>query len=238
MDMKIIGVHACQMVFKKRPQDIVKIFLTKENVKNFSHALKVCADQKKSYKITTEEDLEKVSGSLHNEGVCFYVKKRPIHTSDAFLEKLSNKRTCIVALENVENPHNIGALMRVCANFGVTALLLQNAKNFQNAAVFRVSEGGAEWLELLDCQDMMKSIDKFKRSGFSVYTTSSHIGRPPHKVSFPDKTMFVFGSEKLGISRNILNKGDAILSIPSTGHVESLNVTCAASIILNAYYGK
>lgn len=224
------------MVFQKRPQDIVKIFLTEDNVREFSHILKACAAQKKIYKITTNEDLEKISGSLHHEGVCFYIKRKQIFDFKHFLSKSKQKKLCIVALENVDNPHNVGALMRVCANFGVNAILIQKAGTFQNAAVFRTSEGGAEWIDLIDCTNLADAVLAFKENGFKIFTTSSHIGRPPEKAEFSDKTLFVFGSERSGITQNLLKKGDAILSIPSTGHVESLNVSCAASIILNAYY--
>lgn len=236
MEMKIAGVHACLMAYQKRPNEIVKIFLTDENVKTFSDVLKWCAAHKKSYKITTSEDIERVSGSTHHEGVCFYVKKSPLCSVSDFLEKYKFKKSCVVALENVENPHNVGALLRVCANFGVTALLIKKAPHFQNAAVFRTAEGGAEWVEFIDCDNLTKAVLKFKTAGYKVFTTSSHVGRSPSKIKFSDKTLFVFGSEKLGISRDLLTKGDAIISIPSTGNVESLNVTCAASILLSAYY--
>jgi len=236
MEMKIIGYNACQMVFQKRPQDIAKIFLTEENVKKFSAVLKMCAAKKISYKITAEEDLERVSGSLHHEGVCFYVKKKTIASHEHFLTKNREKKVCVVALENVDNPHNIGAIMRVCANFGVRAILLKKASTFQNSAVFRTAEGGGEWVDLIDCPDVMDAVLDFRKNGFKVFTTSSHVGRPPHKVVFPEKTLLVFGSERFGLSQDLLKKGDAILSIPSTGHVESLNVSCAASIILNEYY--
>lgn len=238
MEMKIIGYNACQMVFQKRPQDIAKIFLTEENVKKFSPTLKMCAAKKISYKVTTEEDLERVSGSLHHEGVCFYVKKKTIFSHEKFLLNMreKDKKTCVVALENVDNPHNIGAIIRVCANFGARAILLNKASTFQNPAVFRTAEGGAEWVELIDCKNLMDAVLDFRKNGFKIFTTSSHIGRPPHKVVFPDKTLLVFGSERFGLTQDLLKKGDAILSIPSTGHVESLNVSCAASIILNQYY--
>lgn len=236
MEMKIIGYNACQMVFQKRPQDIVKIFLTEENVKKFSSVLKMCAAKKKAYKITTDEDLEKISGSLHHEGVCFYVKKKNIPSYEQFLSKTHDKKICVVALENVDNPHNVGAIMRVCANFGASALLLQKASIFQNPAVFRTSEGSAEWVDLLDCKNLTDAVLDFRKNGFKIFTTSSHIGKPPHKVLFPEKTLLVFGSERFGLTQDLLKKGDTILSIPSTGHVESLNVSCAASIILNQYY--
>ncbi len=236
MEMKITGISACLMVFEKRPQDVVKIFLTDENVKIFSDILKHFAAEKKSYHIISKEELERISCAVHHEGVCFYVKKPRIESFSDFFNKSKDKKTCIVALENVDNPHNVGAIMRVCANFGVSAILMKKADNFQNAAVFRTSEGGAEWVQLLDCSDFRRAVMLFKNKGFKVFTTSSHTGRSPYKAKFTDKTMFVFGSEKNGISKDLLDKGDSILSIAGTGHVESLNVTCAASILLSAYY--
>lgn len=234
--MKIIGYNACKMVFQKRPQDIVKIFLIEENVKKFSSVLKMCAAKKKPYKITTNEDLEQISGSLHHEGVCFYVKKKNTSTYKQFLSKAHNKKICVIALENVDNPHNVGAIIRVCANFGASAILVKKASTFQNPAVFRTAEGGGEWVEILNCENLTNAVLDFRKNGFKIFTTSSHIGRPPHKVVFPDKSLFVFGSERFGLTEELLKKGDAILSIPGTGHIESLNVSCAASIILNQYY--
>ena len=145
-------------------------------------------------------------------------------------------RACVVALENVQNPHNVGAILRVCANFSADALLLQEPQLAMSGAVYRTAEGGAEWVQILETGELLKALEEFKRQGFKIYGSSSHRGLALNKASLAPKCVFLLGSESEGISTPLLKCCDDILFIPQSGHVESLNVSCAASIILYEHH--
>ncbi|WP_186645818.1 tRNA/rRNA methyltransferase [Fluviispira vulneris] len=238
VEMKICGIHACHMVFKKRPQDIIRAYVTENQLKEFTKVLKYCADKKLAYRVVTDDELERISESSHHEGVCFLVRKIPTVTLEDFLaeHEKNNQPACVVALENVQNPHNLGAIMRVCASFGVKAILLSQAEAAMSGAAYRTSEGGAEWIKVISTDSFEKSVQAFRKSNFKVMSTTSHTGKSLFEIEMPRKLLVLFGSEGDGLSQQLLKAGDNLVRIPSTGHVESLNVACASSIILAEFW--
>lgn len=237
-EMKIYGANACEATFERRIQDIVKVYVETDKVKNFSRLLKKCAEKKIAYKIIPQEEMNKVTESGHHEGICCLVKKKEIINFKKFLSRINeqSKHACVVALEKVQNPHNIGAILRVCANFAVDALLLQEPQLAMSGAVCRTAEGGAEWVQIIETGELVKAIEEFKKQGFTIYGSSSHAKASLQKVKFSKKSVILFGSEADGLSPALTKCCDHILLIPTSGHVESLNVSCAASVILYQHH--
>lgn len=234
-EIKICGINACKAVFAKRPTDIIRAYVTEKNLKSFSSVLHYCAQNKKAYRIVTDEELAKLTESTHHEGCCLLIKKTTVLSDVEFLRHHSkeSKKTCVIALEHVENPHNIGAILRVCANFGAAALVVTNEKQAQSAAACRTAEGGAEWVPLIGSKNLMETISCFKKAGYQVIGTSSHMGQPLSQKKWSNKVLLLLGSETDGLSQEVLKACDLRLCIRSTGHVESLNVSCAAAIFLD-----
>jgi RNA methyltransferase, TrmH family len=238
VEMKICGIHACKMVFEKRPQDIIRVYLTEENIKEFNKILKFCVDNKLAYRVLNNDELIKVSESNHHEGICFLIKKAPSQLYQDYLKEQSsaNKTSCVVALENVQNPHNLGAIMRVCANFGVNSILISNTEKALSGSAYRTSEGGAEFIKVITTDNFEKAIQSFRANDYKILTTSSHTGKSIYEEKLPEKMLIIFGSEGAGITASLLRSGDKTIKIPSTGNVESLNIACAASVILAEYW--
>ena len=237
-EMKIYGVNACLTAFEKRPQDIVRVYVEPNKVKTFSKLLKTCATKKIAYKVITQEELNKVTDTTHNEGICLIVRKKPVFNFKKFLSSLAKdqEKSCVVVLEGVSNPHNVGAILRVCANFAVDGLLLQEPQLAMSGAVYRTAEGGAEWVQILETGELAKALEEFKRQGFQIVGTSSHGGKPLNQSPFPNKCVILFGSETDGLSSQLLKICDKTVFIPQSGHVESLNVSCAASVVLYEHF--
>lgn len=149
------------------------------------------------------------------------------------LGRKKEKRTSVLlALENVGNPHNLGAIMRVAAHFGVDGIAVSNPKALQSGAARRTAEGGAEFVQVVECESMKSLIAAAKKEGYSVATTSSHKGKSLYTTEFPNKCVLLFGEEGPGLSKEVLNSGDFSIQIPGTQNVESLNVSSSVSIIL------
>lgn len=233
LEMKIYGVNAVLAAFKKRPNDIIRVYLLKEQSKLFSELTRYCAQNKKAFHIVENEEMEKVSSSTHHEGICVLVKRKSFIT----LKDLPTKKSImILALENVSNPHNIGAIMRTAAHFGVDALLLPDAKPAQSAAAIRTAEGGAESLPLITSANFIENLNQLKQQGFDVMATSSHAKTNIFQHKFNPKTVIVMGEEKFGVSKEVMKLCATTINIDGTGNVESLNVSVASSIILAQYW--
>lgn len=235
-EMRIYGENACVSVFKNRPQDIIQLFLTKEMLKKFSHITKYCAQNKKAYHVITREELEKMTKATHHEDICMLVKK-PAHRPLETYLSLKPESAVIIALENVSNPHNIGAIMRNAAHFGATGILVPDKKIAESASAIRTSEGGAEFIEIFEAADFKKALAMLAKNKFQIITTSSHAKTSLFDLKWEKKVVIVFGEEAEGLSKDLLQLGTTI-KIPGTDHVESLNVSVASAVILSDYYQK
>ncbi|MBP9682656.1 MAG: hypothetical protein KBD76_14730 [Bacteriovorax sp.] len=235
-ETKIYGENACLALFKKRPQDIIHVFLTKEKLKTYAAITKYCAQNKKAYHLVTRAELDQMTKATHHEDICMLIRKTPDRTLEGYLHE-KPVQSLLIALENVSNPHNIGAILRSAAHFGANGLIIPSMKVANSAAAVRTSEGGAEFVPVYEAQDFKKMIALLKKNGFQILTTSSHAKKSLYDLKWEKKVVIVFGEEAEGLSKDALSCGDTI-KISGTDNVESLNVSVAAAVILSDYYQK
>ncbi|MGL4678192.1 MAG: tRNA/rRNA methyltransferase, partial [Plesiomonas shigelloides] len=234
-ETRIYGENACQVLFANRPDVIVRGWFTPQVTPRFSDTLRWMAANRKAYHVVDAEEMAKVAGSEHHGGVCLLIKKRrPLHLLD-YLDTARDS-DCLLALENVANPHNLGGIMRSCAHFGVRGVVMRQAGNLESGAAVRTAEGGAEFLQPIAVEDFAAGLERLRQAGYTIVTTSSHTGQSVFSTKLPAKVVIVFGEEKGGISDDTLQQGDLALSIPGTGHVESLNVSVATGILLGEWW--
>jgi TrmH RNA methyltransferase len=233
-ESKIYGVHACRAVFSRRPDDILKVFLTEERAKEMGPLLKHCAQQRRPYRIVPDGDLEKLTESRHHEGICIVARTRPTaELAEVFGEPGVG---CVLALVDVSNPHNIGAILRSAAHFGARAVVLPGAQARLPAAAARTAQGGAEWLEVVYEPDLHRILVAARAGGFNVAATGSRGGRDLYATRLPPRLLLLLGSEDEGLPREILSAAEEILSVPGTGHVDSLNVAAASAVLLGEFW--
>lgn len=228
------GLHICRKLCDQRPDDIIRVYCTQELMPKFKDILQWCASQKKAYHIVTPADLEKIASSVHHEGVAV-LAKRPEALSlielDKRLAKAKNP-TPLIFLDGVQNPHNIGTIMRVMASFGWPYLVGVQGMAPMSAAGARMSEGGAEFVEVFAAESGLKFLDWARANGYSVFGTSSHESSSLYDVELPKKSVFILGHEVHGMSKDLEKKVDKRIAIPASGQVESLNVAVAGGILV------
>ncbi len=233
-ESRVYGRNVCRAIFKTRPKDIITFFLTKNISSEFREELSFLAKEKKSYHIVNRDELESMTKSTHHEDVCLVIKKKPALTFDQYLKDNKNHEL-IVALENVSNPHNIGAIIRSMAHFDIRTLLVPKNSKLDSGALFRTSEGGAEYVQIIEVEKFHDALAILVKNKFDILATSSHRGDQLYEYKFNKKTVLLFGEEGPGLSKEALKKFKTI-QINGTGNVESLNVSVATSIIVAEYF--
>ncbi|MBI5346664.1 MAG: tRNA/rRNA methyltransferase [Chlamydiae bacterium] len=237
-EIKYYGLHSSLELFNRRPDDIIRVYVEESKLKNISHILKWCAQNKKAYHIVSDDELNKITESVHHEGICILAKEKDPISLETMLNNISSKPIVnLLYLDGVQNPHNIGSIMRICAHFGVNYILGDENKlpNMCGASC-RIAIGAAEMVSLVALKDPIFAIKKLKENKFSIIATSSHKGASLYKHKFSKKNLFVLGSESSGISPQILKQQDTLLQIPGTQEVESLNVSVATALFLAEGY--
>ena len=236
-ETKVQGENACRVCFTKRPQSVVKMYLEASMASKFADVMKYLAANKHAYHIVDSSELEKVAGSQHHGGVVLIVKRKPDLSLAAYLAANKHlKQDCLLALDGVGNPHNLGAIVRSCAHFGIKGVIMTQPYLLQSGAAARTAEGGVEFVEGLSCEHLPLALQLCKQAGYSLVTTSSHAGVSLYQSQLGSKVVVVFGEEMDGVSKQVANSTDVALQIPGSGQVESLNVSVAASLILGEWY--
>jgi TrmH RNA methyltransferase len=133
----------------------------------------------------------------------------------------------------VQNPHNLGSILRTAAHFGAAAIVGRAGElpPLSPAAV-RVAEGAAEFVPVCDLADPVADLKRLAKSGFRIVATSSHRGKPLSAANLGGRVVIVLGSEGEGVSRAIETAAAECVQIPGTGAVESLNVGVACGVAL------
>jgi TrmH RNA methyltransferase len=236
-EQKIYGEHACMAAFKHRPDAIVRLYLNQETARRHGPLMSFLASQRKAYKVIKDDELARVSATQHHGGMVMVVKKNAALTlDDLFLETADKESCCILALDRVGNPHNLGAILRSAAHFGATHVIASNSSALTNGSCARTAEGAAELIRVVECEFLEEALDMLQDRGYSVITTSSHNGDDIYDIDFPAKSVIVLGEEGKGISEEIIASSDQKLKIGGTGLVESLNVSVAAGLILGEWW--
>jgi RNA methyltransferase, TrmH family len=236
-EIKIHGLYACKGVVEHRQHDVIRLYLTESRATQFSGLMKWCAKEKKAYHIVTDQELEKVTDTVHHEGVCILAKARPPLREELFLNKALENPACFLYLDGVGNPHNIGAIIRTCAHFGITAIIGEKGKlSPLTPAGYRIAEGGAEHVKMVIVDSGAAFFEKAKQKKFQLVGTSSYKGSPLYEAKLNPKTIFIMGAEVAGMTKGSFSASSQILKIPGSGKVESLNVSTATALLTGEYY--
>jgi len=237
-ESKVYGLQACRALFAKRPADIVKVYLVENRQKTFADLLRWAASQRKAYKTVMADELEKITESVHHEGICLIAKDPIVPAWKDVLRQLSqpDKASCLIFLDGVSNPHNIGNIIRSAAHFGIPYVLAGEPTPRQlPASARRVAEGGAEAVTFMGAT--AQSLTDLQKAGYSLVGTSSHAKTSLFRFDMPKRCIFLLGEESGGLAKAVLKLTDHTVTIPGTGRVESLNVASAAAVLF-AEYGR
>lgn len=236
-EQKVYGEKACLVLFAERPEAIIRLYVNEAMAPKCAAMMKYLAKQKKAYHIVADAELEKVAGSQHHGGVVLLVKQPESRSIDTYLRATKHsKQDLILALDGVSNPHNLGAIARTCAHFGVKALLMADAQLLHSGAAVRTAAGGAEFVEGVRCTQLPAALLQCQKAGYQLLSTSSHKGESLYQLALPARAVMVFGEEMFGVSKQVAQKADVLLKIPGTGKVESLNVGVAAALIIGEWF--
>lgn len=238
-ELKYYGSAACLALWQRRPQDVIRIYLEQESIPHFSAMLKWAAEKRKAYHVVSADDLERLTQSVHHQGICLLAKEHPVLTFEEWLPLIRDETAAqlLVYLDGVENPHNLGAILRSCAHFGVRYVLgAENRLPKLSPSACRVAEGGAEQVMLVYLKQPGYQMGRLRENGFELLATAAGKGVPLYRHAFRERSMVILGNEAEGITPALLQSADRLLHIPGSGEVESLNVSVAFGIIAGEYY--
>jgi len=235
-EQKYHGRHACHALFASRPDDIIRVYVDQPRVKEFSALLKWCAEQRRAYHIVEDENLERLAETVHHQGIVVLARKQRDLGDDRLLDSIRTGRVkgALLYLDGVQNPHNLGSILRTSAHFGVGAVLgRRDQLPGVTASAARVAEGGAEAVPLARLTDPARVLSELKGLGYRLFATASGSGGNLYQAGLTPSCVIILGNEVHGVSPEIAALADESLQIPGTGAVESLNVGVACAVLIS-----
>lgn len=138
----------------------------------------------------------------------------------------------VLVLDEITDPQNLGAILRSCDQFSVSLVVIPSRRSVQvNETVVKVSSGAAQYVPVAVETNINRELEYLQNNGFWVYGADMS-GKEAYKTVFPKRTVLVMGSEGKGLSQLTRRLCDMLVSIPMTGHIDSLNVSVATGILL------
>jgi 23S rRNA (guanosine2251-2'-O)-methyltransferase len=172
-----------------------------------------------------------------NRGIALQVEDISAEGAELDLEEFINglgerKDALVLILDEITDPHNYGAILRSCDQFGVDLVISRNRRNAKHAEVIsKTSAGAASWVPQAETPNLVRAAEDLKEAGFWIYGADME-GEPVWKKNLRGRTALVLGGEGSGISRLLRERCDGMAGIPAGGRIDSLNVSVAAGVLL------
>lgn len=144
-------------------------------------------------------------------------------------------RCTVVILDSITDPHNVGAILRSCDQFGAALVIIPEHNSASdiagNEVIGRTSAGASAWVPVAIVNNLVRATEQLKQAGFWVYGADAG-GQNCRTIDFAEKSVLIMGSEGTGIASLLEKQCDTIVSIPTCGKIDSLNVSVAAGVLL------
>jgi 23S rRNA (guanosine2251-2'-O)-methyltransferase len=183
--------------------------------------------------------LKKIAGNVSHQGVAARVTPYPLADIDDLVNSaLSGGRPAlIVLLDNIVDPHNLGAILRTAVCVGVDGVIIPKDRSaFPTPAVSRISSGALEYIRLAQVNNIVRIIQMLKDRGVWIVGLDQNAADSIFTTDLTGALGLIVGGEEKGIRPLIKKKCNCLVSIPQTGPVSSLNASVAGAIVMYESY--
>ena len=230
--MIVYGYNVAEAILKKERncKKIRKIVIQDSMMGKFAKLLPENVKSRTFYAPKSEIDF--LSKGLH-QGIILEVEDIKTYSFDEIIPNITTEYPLIVILDHLEDPHNLGAIVRSSEAFGVDAIIIPNDRSVQiTSTVVKTSVGTIEKVKIVNVPNINNAIRKLKDLGYWIVGTDME-GTNYTEIDYKTKIGLVIGNEGKGISKVTTSNCDYIAKIPMKGTVNSLNASVACGIFLS-----
>ena len=175
-----------------------------------------------------------------HQGVVAQIKEYKTYSMDDILRSIpSGKQPLLVMLDGLEDPHNLGAILRTCDCVGVDGVIIGKHRSVSlTPTVAKVSTGAIDTVKVAQVTNLTQTLKDLKQQGYWVVGADGYQATDYRKVDYNMPIVLVIGSEGFGISRLVQKECDYCVSIPMVGEVSSLNASIATAVLLYQIYSQ
>lgn len=227
--MLVYGFHPVREALRHRPHEVRRLWVAKGRGGGRRREIEQLAGRHRvEVTAVPSTDLGQLTGqdeAVHNGFAAELSAAAEVATA-------ARDDGLVVLVEDVQDPRNLGALMRVCEGAGVGRLLIRDRGSAPVSPVaVKASAGAAEWLPSERITNSANAIEALKQDGYWVYGVAPG-GEPAWEIDLTGKVVLAFGGEEKGLRQRTETLCDRLIGLPMRGRVESLNLSTAAAAVL------
>lgn len=226
----LYGYHPVREALRHRPHEVARVLVSASRTGRRREEIEeLCQRHRIPFEIVPERALSERAGPAHNGMAAEIRVSAP--SAGAVLSPSADSGL-VVLLEDVQDPRNLGAVLRVCEGAGVGRVLIRDRGSAPvSPTVVKTSAGAAEWLEIERIPNTAQALQRLKDEGFWVYGTDAE-GVPPWTLDLTGKVVLCLGGEEKGLRARTRQLCDHMIGLPMRGRVGSLNIATAAAAVL------
>lgn len=203
---------------------IYKAYILKQNSKLVNKIINKLEEKNVEISFVDKRFFDKID--INHQGVMIEVESFKYES----LDDLSDEKRLII-LDQIEDPHNLGAIIRSAESFGFDGVLIPERRSASvTSTVYKTSAGAINNIKVYRVKNLTRSIKDLKDKGFWIYGLAGEADSSIDKADLTGKVGLVVGNEGSGISRLVRENCDMLVNIPMLGRVNSLNASVAAGI--------
>ena len=209
------------------------------NVKD-NKIIELCKRKKIRFELVDKSEFIKKLGNVAHQGIMAEVEEYRYYGIDEILNSIpEGKKPLLLMLDGLEDPHNLGAILRTCDALGVDGVIIgKNRSVGLNGTVAKVSTGAIDHVKVAQVTNLTRTLENLKKRSFWVVGCDLEQSQDYRQVDYDMPLVIVIGSEGFGISRLVKKNCDFNVVLPMVGHVTSLNASVAAAVILYQVYNS
>ena len=230
----LIGRNAVTEALKSDREIDTLILMRNNNNPALSRLASMAKEKGAVVKEVDSKKLDFMCGGANHQGVAAYVAAHEYASVEDIFAYAEEKGEApfIVVCDEIEDPHNLGAIIRTAECAGVHGVIIPKRRSASlNFTVGKTSAGAASHMRVARVSNLVMTMEKLKERGVWIYGTDAS-GSIYTEADFKTGTAFVIGSEGFGIGRLVGENCDAMLRLPMKGYVNSLNASVAAGIFI------
>jgi len=242
-ELTVCGLMAVKALFAREPGAIRRLYFDYATGRRIGIICRALAARKGVYRCVEPAELEKIAGTVHHGGIVA-VTAAPAIGSPApeDVRRWARAGDPLLALDRIGNAHNLGAIVRTAAFFGVPRLVIADhpQQALPGTSAYRVAEGGMEHVRVFKVASLAEFLASIRESYLVIGTAvrgASPLVTAPGGAAGGRPVALVLGNEEQGLASEVEAACERRVRIPGSGPVESLNVSAAAAILLHHYFG-
>ncbi len=230
----IFGIHAVSEALKSRERSFDYVAIAKDRTDpRIQRIIDDCRESGVSVRFVRREEIDRETQTRNHQGVMAFTSRKKYSDLEDIIENKRGRHSFILVLDGIEDPHNLGAIMRSADGAGVDGIVIPERRAAgSTGTVVKASAGASEHLSVARVVNIARSIEDLKARNVWVVGLDERGSQSYDELDYNMDCAIVLGAEGKGLHDLVRKKCDLLVSIPMMGQVSSLNVSVAGGIVM------